>query len=121
MPQRSNLPTSHWLKPVVYSKPELRAENTLNLLGSQEEKLICGMLKQKEWDSSQLDPGKRKEYLRIKQRIEKRFNNWMDDLGEQGQARMIRMADKILESIEQNALTLKQNEDGTYTAIKDQS
>jgi hypothetical protein len=61
---------------------------------------------------------KRKEYQKIKQRIEKRFNGFLKDLGEDGQERLIRWADKFLELAEQNALTAEEKEDGTYAIVK---
>jgi len=79
------------------------------------------ILKQKDWESSNLDPLKQRDYQKIKERIDRRFNNWMEELGEDGQERMIKIADRFLELVEQHAVPMYRKEDGTYTLIKNQT
>jgi hypothetical protein len=75
------------------------------------------ILKQKEWELTHEDPLKRKEYEKMGKRIERRFNGLMEYLGEDGQDRMIRAADRFLELAEQHVLTMYRKEDGTYTLV----
>jgi hypothetical protein len=77
------------------------------------------ILKQKEWESTHSDPLRRKGYERVKARMGKRFNGFIETLGDEGRERVIQWADKFLELVEQNAVTMEQKEDGTNILIKD--
>jgi hypothetical protein len=56
----------------------------------------------------------------MEERIDKRFNALMTNLGEDGGARMMRAADRFLELVEQHALTGRLKEDGSYEIINPQ-
>lgn len=75
------------------------------------------ILKQKEWDSSHDDPLKRREYERRDKIMERRFHALMDELGEEGQARVVRAAERFLELAEQRGIIMCRTEDGTYVPV----
>jgi hypothetical protein len=67
------------------------------------------ILKQKDWEATHEDPLNRKRYERMKQRMERRFNGLIKNIGKDGQDRLIRAAHRFLELAEQKALTCIRN------------
>lgn len=77
-----------------------------------------GILKQREWEGTHGDALNRKRYERMTQTMDGRFKGFLERVGENGQDRLIRAANRFLELVEQKALTMHKKEDGTYTMIK---
>jgi len=73
------------------------------------------ILKQKEWEATHEDPLKRKRFERMEQTMNRRFSRLIENFGEDGQDRMIRAANRLLELAEQKAVSMYREEDGTYT------
>lgn len=73
------------------------------------------ILKQREWEATHEDPLNRKRRERVEQSIDRRLNALMENIGEDGQDRLIRAANRFLELAEQKAIAMDRCEDGTYT------
>lgn len=78
------------------------------------------ILKQNEWEAAHKDFLNRKKYERMTQRMDRRFNTLMENIGEDGQDRLIRAMDRFLELVEQRALPAFRKEDGTYELVNPQ-
>ena len=78
------------------------------------------ILKQKEWETTHEDPLNRKRRERMEQNIDRRFNALMENIGEDGQDRLIRAMNRFLELAEQKAVAMYRREDGTYTLTSPQ-
>ena len=76
------------------------------------------ILKQRDWDSSHIDPQKEKGYQEINKRIERRFNNLMGIFDEHRPDQFIRAADRFLQMCEEKCLTMEEKDDGTYVVIE---
>ena len=75
------------------------------------------ILKQREWEGTHEDPMNRKRYQRMTITMDKKFNSLMENLGEDGQDRLLKAANRFLKLAEKKAVTMYKKEDGTYSLI----
>jgi hypothetical protein len=73
------------------------------------------ILKQMEWERNHKDLLNQKKYERMTKTMDMRFNNLLENLGQNGQDRLLKSINKFLELVEQKTLTTYRKEDGTYT------
>jgi len=73
------------------------------------------ILKEREWQMAHGNPSTKKQFQKLEQQMDRRFNALMENLGEDGQSRLVRAANRFLELVEQKAVPMYRKEDGTYT------